>query len=122
MRIMARSNAFLPEMQIDEHSDLREIIFRIASTLRFYSQPVWRRYSDSWRRRLRTAHYSFLRRELRFLLAHSGLRRIVVYYERFFRNNRSGLLIAGEFVREIRMENANVLDDMMSAFSEQIGK
>ena len=94
MRIMARVDMLLlPQMQAEEHSDLREVIERIASILRFHRHSVWRKCDATWRRRLRTMNFVFfLRRELRFLLSQSGFRRISQFYARIFRNIRSALL------------------------------
>lgn len=122
MRIMARVNAFLPSGHVDEDSDLREVISRIASSIRFNSQPVWRRCNTRWWQRLRTMKYNVLRRELRFLLSHSGFRRIAIFYDKFFHNARSALMIAGEFVTEIGMQNAKVFARMMTEFREQCGE
>ena len=106
MRIMAGVNIpFLSRAQVEEHSDLREVIGRIASSLRFHRRSVWRRCDTSWQRRVRTMNFVNLRRELRFLLSQSGFRRIARFYARIFRNIRSAVLIAGEFITEIGMDN-----------------
>ena len=123
MRIMARVNMpFLPRAQAEEHSDLRNVIARIASSLRFHRHPVWRRCDITWRRKLHTMNYVHLRRELRFLLSQSGFRRIARFYAGLFRNIRSAVLIAGEFITEIGMANNSILQDMINGFQEQRGK
>ena len=101
---------------------MRDVIVRIASSLRFLRHPVWRRCDITWRRRLRTMNYVHLRRELRFLLSQSGFRRIAQFYGRIFRNIRSPLLIAGEYIMQTGMENTSILHVMMIGFQEQIGK
>ena len=111
----------LPTMDIEAESNLRNVILRVATSLRFRVRAVWRRCDSTWRRRIRSMSFSCLCRELRFLLGHAGFHRKAQFHARIFRDVPSAIEIGGEFIREIAMQHVSVLQDLWIAYQEQQG-
>jgi len=102
--------------------ELRKIVLQLATSLRFDSFPVWQRCDAAWRGRVRRMGFDGLKREMIFLLARCGFRRMARLHAMLFRFSPVALAIVGKYVTNLQMENTSVLSTLIADYRSNEGK